>query len=67
MNKYNLTLPFRLLHLILELGIAQGVFRHWERPIYVCAAALSAGIPVVINSTLLSNLQTRLQSPQKLL
>ena len=66
MNKNNLALSFRSLHLILELGIARRVFRHWERPIYVCTAALSAGVPVVVNLTLPSNLQTRLQSHQKL-
>ena len=54
--------PSDSLCLIVELGISWGVFRHWERPIYIRAAALSAGVPVVIISTLLSSLRTRLQS-----
>jgi len=61
-----LALPFRSLCLILELGISQGVFGHWERPICVRAATLSAGIPVAIYSTLPSSLRKKHQSHQEL-
>jgi len=60
--KQSLTCPVRFLGRILKLGISQGIERCQERPIYLCTAALSAGVLVIKNSTLPSSRRIKLWS-----